>query len=138
VTCWILGASLTACSSTPLELPNCDVPAPLAELGELLSVPEMPVALSSTDATATFNLEGIAQLTRLRVVSMANKRVGDLNTAALQARNEEVNQLIECVRYQNIWMDVREDMLEQERQDHAIDNLWHRGVIVLGAIAVAL
>ena len=114
------------------------MPAPLAELGELLSVPEMPVALSSTDATATFGLEGITQLTRLRVVSMANKRVGDLNTAALQARNEEVNQLIECVRYQNIWMDVREDMLQQERQDHAIDNLWHRGIIVLGAIAVAL
>lgn len=136
--CLILGASLTACSSTPLELPTCDIPAPLGEVAALLSLPEMPLEVSSTDETATFDLAGIAQLTKLRQASLANKRVGDLNSAALAARNEELNAFIECARYSKMWMELREDMLEQERQAHQIDNLWHRAVIVLGALAVAL
>lgn len=134
----ILGASLTACSSTPLELPSCEVPEPLGKIAELQSVPEMPREVDSNEAGATFDLDGLLQLERLRRASLANKEVGDLNAAALQARNAEVNALIECVRYQNVWMEVREDMLEQERNAHQIDNLWHRGVIALGLIAVAL
>lgn len=134
----ILGASLAACSTTRLAPPSCEVPEALGKIAQLQSVPEMPSAASQTEETATFDLEGLLQLDRLRKASESNKTVGDLNAAALQARNDEVNALIECVRHQNVWMEVREDMLEQERNDHAIDNLWHRGLIVLGAIAVAL
>jgi hypothetical protein len=107
-------------------------------IAQLQSVPEMPVEVSRTEDTATFDFEGMLQFERLRKASLGNKMVGDLNAAALQARNDEVNALIECVRHQNVWMEVREDMLEQERNAHQIDNLWHRGVIALGLIAVAL
>jgi len=136
---WILGASLlTACSSQPLELPTCEIPAPMAEIGMPVSVPEMPIETSQTEHSATFDRDGVIQLTMVRVAAETNKRVAEENAMAIEARNEEVNQLIECARYSRIWMEVREDMLEQERQDHFLDNLWHRGVIVLGAIAVAL
>ena len=135
---WILGASLlTACSSTPLELPTCEIPAPMAEVGHPIGVPEMPVETSRTDDSATFDRAGIVQLTQLRVAAVTNKRVAEENALAIEARNEEVNALIECSRYQKIWMEVREDMLEQERHDHMLDNLWHRGVIVLG-VGIAL
>ena len=107
-------------------------------IAELQSVPEMPSAVSKTEDTATFDLEGLMQFERLRRASVGNKVVGDLNSAALQARNDEVNALIECVRHQNVWMEVREDMLEQERNAHQIDNLWHRGLIVLGVAAAIL
>ena len=134
----ILGVSLAACSTTPLELPSCEVPAPMADVAALQVVPEMPVETAMNEDGAFFDLEGLLQFQRLREASLSNKTVGDLNAAALQARNDEVNALIECVRYQNVWMEVREDMLEQERNAHQIDNLWHRGVIALGLIAVAL
>lgn len=135
---WILGAGLlTGCSSTPLELPTCDIPAPPAEVGLPVSVPEMPAAVSQTEDIATFNRDGVVRLTQVRVSAETNKRVAAENAAALQARNDEVTALIECSKYQKIWMEVREDMLEQEREDHRIDNLWHRGLIVLGVIAVA-
>ena len=98
----------------------------------------MPSAVSSTEETATFDLEGLLQFQRLREASASNKEVGDLNAAALQARNDQVNALIECVRYQNVWMEVREDMLDQERKAHQIDNLWHRGLIALGVAAALL
>lgn len=134
----ILGASLTACSSQPIQPPSCEVPEALGPIAALLSVPEMPSEVSSTEATATFDLDGLLQFDRLREASVANKRIGDLNSAALEVRNQEVNALIECVRYQNVWMEVREDMLVQERDAHQIDNLWHRSLIVLGLIAVSL
>jgi hypothetical protein len=134
----ILGASLQACSTTPITPPSCEVPEALAEIAAMQSVPEMPSAVSSDEATATFDLEGILQLDRLRKASLANKEVGDLNAAALQARNAEVNALIECVRHQNVWMEVREEMLEQERNAHQIDNLWHRALIALGVAAALL
>jgi ribonucleotide reductase alpha subunit len=98
----------------------------------------MPSAVRSDDETATFDLEGLLQFQRLRAASLANKEVGDLNAAALQARNDEVNALIECVRHQNVWMEVREEMLQQERQAHQIDNLWHRALIALGVAAALL
>jgi len=134
---WIAGG-LIGCSNTPLELPTCDIPAPMAEVGYPVKVPAMPLEISSTDSTATFDRAGILQFERLRQASETNKTVAEENAMAIEARNESVNQLIECARYSKIWMEIREDMLEQERQDHLIDNLWHRGVIVLGAIAVAL
>ena len=136
---WILGASLlTACSSTPLELPTCEIPAPMAELGEPVSVPEMPSPVSSEQEATVFDHAGIATLTQVRVAAVTNERVARENALAIESRNEEVNQLIECSRYSKIWMEVREDMLEQERKDHLYDNLWHRGVIALGVLAVVL
>jgi len=98
----------------------------------------MPQEVSRTGSTATFDADGIAQLTRVWRASQANKKVGDLNTAALEARNEALNEFIECARYSKMWMEVREDMLEQERQAHQIDNFWHRGLIALGVLAAVL
>ncbi len=136
---WILGASLlTACSSTPLELPTCEIPAPMAEVGHPISVPEMPVAVASTEDTATFDRAGIVTITQVRVAAATNKKVAEENALAIEARNESVNQLIECSRYSKQWMEIREEELEQERHDHFIDNLWHRGVILLGIAAAVL
>lgn len=135
---FLMAGGLIGCSSTPLELPTCEIPEAPEAAQYALSLPEMPVEVSTTAETATFDLPGLLQLERFRRASVTNKIIADENALALEARNESVNALIECSRYTKIWMEVREDMLEQERQDHWLDNLWHRGVIVLGAIAVAL
>ena len=135
---WILGASLAACSTTPLELPTCEVPAPMAEVGQPVSVPEMPVAIDSTEDWATFDRAGVVALTKVWVAAGTNETVASENALAIESRNEEVNQLIECARYSKIWMEVREDMLEQERKDHQFDNYWHRGVILALALGLAL
>jgi len=135
---FLIAGTLTGCSSTPLEVPTCEIPSAPDEAQHALELPEMPQEVSSADDTATFDLGGILQLERFRQASLANKDIADLNASALEARNESINSLIECSRYQKIWMEVREDMLEQERQDHMMDNLWHRGVIALGVLAAVL
>jgi hypothetical protein len=110
----------------------------MAEVGQPVSVPEMPSPVSSQQDATVFDHDGIVTLTQVRIAAVTNEKVARENALAIEARNEEVNQLIECARYSRIWMEVREDMLEQERKDHQIDNLWHRGIIALGLIAVAL
>lgn len=134
---WIVGL-LIGCSSTPLELPVCQIPGPSPEIGMPLKSPEMPSAASSTASTATFDLEGLLQLDRVRKASLSNETIARENALALEARNEEVTSLIECSKYQKIWMEVREDMLIQERRNHQFDNYWHRGIIILIGVGIAL
>ena len=137
--CSIIGVliALTACSTTR-ELPDCEIPEAPDDAQRAVSLPELPQEVSSTDTTATFDLDGMLQLKRYRIASDTNTEVANLNAEALEARNESVNALIECVRGQNVWMEIREDELEREKRDHFIDNWFHRGVIVLIGIGVAL
>jgi len=129
---------LIGCSSTPLELPTCEIPGPMAEVGHPITVPNMPTEQSATDTTATFDLEGLLQFDRVHEAGLTNAKIAKENALAIEARNEEVNQLIECARYSKIWMEVREDMLKQERKNHMFDNMWHRGLIALGVIGAVL
>ncbi len=110
----------------------------MAEVGHPLSVPQMPEAASSTLESATYDLDGLLQLKRVNEAGKANFKVAEQNALAIEARNAEVNELIECARYMGVWIDVHAEDLNDEKRDHFIDNLWHRGVIVLGLIAVAL
>lgn len=133
----ILGV-LTACSSTPLELPTCQIPETSLDTQQPLTLPELPVEVSSTESTATFDVAGMQQLKRYRIASEANSAIASANADALAARNESTNALIECSEGQEHWSQIREEMLEQERRDHFIDNWFYRGVIALGLIAVAI
>ena len=134
--CLILGVSLsTACSTTPPITPNCDIPAPMAEVGQAVGVPEMPVEVSRTEELTTFDRDGIAVLTQLRVSAAFNHKIANENALALEARNAEVTALIECARYQNVWIQVHAEDLKDEKREHWFDNLLHRGLIVLGLAA---
>ncbi len=134
----ILGASLTACSTTPRPAPNCDVPAPMAEVGHPLSIPEMPVEVSSTDQSATYDLAGLLQLKRVYDTLDTNTTVAEENSLAIEARNFEVNALIECTYNMNLWIEFHAEDLAEEKRAHFLDNWFYRGVIVLGLLAVAL
>ena len=134
----ILGASLTACSTTPALIPDCEIPAPMAEVGHALSVPEMPVETRRFEDGAEFDLDGLLQLQRVREAGKANFKIADENATALEARNDEVSALIECARYQNVWIQLHADDLKDEKRDHFIDNLLHRGAIVLIGLATIL
>jgi len=136
---WILGASLLmGCSSTPEKTPDCNIPAPMVEIGHPVSVPEMPVPVSSMEEATIFDHEGIVRLTEIRVAAATNEKVGEENALALEARNAEVNALIECARYQNVWIQVHAEDLKDEKREHFIDNLLHRAMIALGLVVAIL
>ncbi len=110
----------------------------MAEVGFPVEVPEMPVEVSRQGGMATFDRAGIVRLTQLRLAAETNKTVAVENALAIESRNVEVNELIECARYMGVWIDVHAEDLNDEKRDHFIDNLWHRGVIVLGVLAAVL
>lgn len=136
---WILGASLLmGCSTTPEKYPDCKIPAPMAEVGHPVSVPEMPVPVSSTEEATVFDHNGIATLTQVRVAAATNEKIGEENALALEDRNAEVNELIECSRYMGVWIQVHAEDLKDERRAHFIDNLKYQLAIGIGLIAVIL
>ena len=100
-----------------------------------VSVPEMPIGVSRTEELTTFDRDGIAVLTQLRVSAAFNHKIANENALALEARNAEVTALIECARYQNVWIQVHAEDLKDEQREHWLDNLLHRGLIVLGLAA---
>jgi len=99
-----------------------------------LDLPALPDEVSYTATTATFDVAGMQQLKRYRIASETNKLIAISNAAALQARNNEVIALQECSEHQRVWTEIREEMLQQERQDHFADNWFHRGLIALGIL----
>ena len=104
----------------------------MAEVGHPLSVPEMPVPVSSVEQATVFDHDGIVRLTEIRVAAATNEKVGEENALALEARNDEVNELIECARYMKVWIDVHAEDLKEEKREHMIDNLKHWVIIGLG------
>lgn len=115
----------------------------MAEVGHPVSVPEMPVEtrrIMDGDVVigVEFDVPGIEGLTRVRVAAATNEKVAEENALALADRNDEVNALIECARFQNVWIRLHAEDLKDEKRAHFIDNLWHRGLIVLGVAGVAL
>jgi len=77
----------------------------------------MPSAASSTEVDATFDLNGLLQLDRVRIAGLANNTIAEENALALEARNDEVRSLIECTRFQNVWIELQgEDMKDQKRE----------------------
>ncbi len=104
----------------------------MEEVGFPVSIPDNPIETHADIEGATFNLDGILQLERVRQAGLTNKRVAEENALALKARNESVNALIECARYQNVWIQVHAEDLKDEKRAHWLDNLLHRGLIVLG------
>lgn len=132
----ILGISLAACSSTPEKRPDCAIPAPMAAVGHALNAPEMPEAASSTKTTATYDLDGMLQLDRVWKAGVSNQTIAEENALAIEARNAEVNELIECARYMGVWIDVHAEDLADEKRDHMLDVWWYRGLIALGILVV--
>lgn len=133
IVCLTLGA-LTACSTTPIELPDCEVPVASLVVQQPLPLPELPDEVSRTANTATFNKAGMADLKLYRIAAETNFNIGVATAGALLARNQATNELISCSKMQKEWAKIREEMLEQERRDHLVDNWFHRVLIALGIL----
>ena len=98
----------------------------------------MPAAVSQTAESATFDLDGLLQLDRVRKAGEANQKIAQENSFAIDARNSEINALIECTYNMNLWIEFHAEDLADEKRAHFLDNWFYRGMIALGLIAVAI
>lgn len=72
------------------------------------------------------------------IASTANVTIAQENAAASRAGDLAYDEILGAARLQQELSQIRQDQLEQERHDHTVDNWWHRGLIVLIGIGVAL
>ena len=137
MTCLTFG-TLSGCASQTVDLPDWDIPEAAEEIQYPLSLPELPSPASSSETHVTFTADDFARLASYAVTAGGNYDAALANAEALERQSAAYNSLIEAGKLQRQLTQVRQEMLEQERRDHFVDNLWHRGIIVLIAIGVAL
>ena len=122
-----------ACASEPVQLPSWDnIESASIEVQSPIRLPDMPSPVSFTETEVVFSLDGMRQLETLRIAAETNYSIAEANAAALVAQSNAFNELRQAGIFQRQIAVIRAELLQEERRDHFIDNLWHRGLIALG------
>jgi len=135
---FLLIGIIAGCSSTPVSLPSWDIPQATEKAQHPLELPVRPQATLSVTGMAEFSQEGMLQLQRYAAASEANYAIARANAQALEAQSRAYNALIQAGKLQRQVAEIRAELLEIERRDHFIDVWFYRGIIILGAVAMAL
>lgn len=110
---WELAARIPTEAADPLPLPElCEVPWTTVECWQTLDA--------------------------FDIIAYGNTDIAIGNTAALRKTEAGYDALIEAGKMQQQLSQIRQDLLEDERRSHLYDNLYHRGIIVLGVIGAIL
>lgn len=67
-----------------------------------------------------------------------NKELAQLNADIARDSDEAYDHILAAAKKQQEVAQIRQEMLEAERRDHFIDNMWHKLLIVLLAVGYAL
>jgi hypothetical protein len=98
----------------------------------------LPSPVSITDDEVTFDHAGFQVILDVVDVADGNYTIAEENGKASAAQAAAYNQLVEAGKLQRQFAQIREQQLDRERRDHFVDNWFHRGLIALGLLAVAL
>jgi len=128
---------LLACATNPVTLPDWDIEKASIEAQSPLTLPVLPQAGISGDL-ATFDKAAMEQLQRYVITSEGNVEIAQANAEALKSQSQAYNSLIDAGRMQQQISQIRQQLLDEEKKAHFVDNLWHRGVIILGVLAAVL
>lgn len=126
---------LAGCASQPIELPNWE----LAEREKIPATAPLPLPdLCSIPSSGEWPIECWKALDAYDIAANANYEIAQANANALSASDDAYDSLLTAARTQAEVARIRQEMLDRERQAHTLDNWWHRTIIVLIAIGVAL
>jgi len=71
-------------------------------------------------------------------VAEGNKEIAQLNADIARLSDEAYDRILSAAKAQQEITKIREEMLELERRDHMLDNIWHRGLIIILGIGLIL
>ena len=126
---------LAGCASTPVELPDWTLaertPTAVTDPLDLPSLCAIPL-------TGSWNVECWKRLSAYDLAATANTSIAQANANALRKSDASYDSLIEAGKLQSQLAQIRQQLLEQERRAHMMDNWFYRGLITLGLIGIAL
>lgn len=124
-----------SCATEPVELPDWD----LAERQPIEVTEPLPLPkLCAIPANGSWSVECWQKLDAHDLVATANTSIAQENATALERSDESYDALLGAAKVQQELSQIRQEMLERERQAHTWDNWFYRGFIALILIGVAL
>ena len=123
---------LAGCAADPILLPNLSV----AERSqESVTYPtEYPILCEIPD----WNTSCWQAFVVFEEVAVNNFDLALINAQIAEDSDIAYDHILNAAKSQQQIAVIREDMLQAERRDHFLDNLWHRAVIVIGVIVAIL
>ena len=125
-------ASLVGCAAEPIQLPKFET----AERQDVEVT--YPVTLPDLCAIPWTAAECWLRIDVFEDVAIGNTELADLNASIAGDSDEAYDHILAAAKAQQEISQIRQEMLEAERKDHFIDNLWHRGLIIMLAIGLVL
>ncbi len=124
--------SLAGCAVDPIQLPNFQ-----AAEREDVEVTD-PVEYSELCEVPFTVAECYVRLDVFEDEAIDNKKLAQLNADIARDSDEAYDRILSAAKQQQEVAQIRQEMLEAERKDHFIDNVWHRALIIALAIGIAL
>lgn len=114
-----------------MELPEWDLTE--RQNLEVASPIELPT-LCEIPSSGVWPVECWKALDAYDFVANKNVEIAAKNADAFRTSEESYDRLLQAAKTQQQLGVIRQEMLDRERREHTLDNWFHRGVIVLGAI----
>ncbi len=123
---------VSACATEPIHLPDFEEAARSDE--EVTD----PVALPQLCAVPWTAAECWLRLDVYDDVSIGNTNIAQLNADIARDSDEAYDYILSGAKKQQEIAQIRQEMFEAEKQDHFIDNMWHRALIFVLGIGLLL
>ncbi len=124
----VLIISLVGCAAEPIQLPKFET----AERQDVEVT--VPVDLPDLCGIPWTAAECWQRIDVFEDVAIDNTELANLNASIARDSDEAYDHILNAAKAQQEISHIRQEMLEAERKDHFIDNLWHRGLIFMLAI----
>lgn len=128
----VLILSLSGCAAAPIPLPDFEKAArPDGEVTDPVALPDLcQIPFTTADCYQRLDV--------YEDVATGNTKTAQLNADIARLSDRAYDKILSGAMKQQEIALIREDMLQAERRDHFIDNLWHRGLIILMAVGMVL
>ncbi len=123
---------VSGCAVDPIQLPKFEE-AERADI-EVTNPTQLPELCEWPWTTG----ECLQRLDVYEDVAVGNTTLAQVNADIARDSDEAYDHILSAAKKQQEVSQIRQEMLEAERRDHWIDNMWHRGLIVALAIGLAL
>jgi hypothetical protein len=131
----LIALTSVSCATAPVELPNWD----LADRTEIATTdPLILPTLCEIPLDGVWSVECWKRLDAHDLAATGNTAIAQDNADALRKSEGSYDALLGAAKVQQELSQIRQDLLERERQAHKWDNWFYRAIIALGLIGAAL
>ena len=123
---------VSACAVEPIQLPDFEAAA-----RQDVEVTD-PVEYTELCELPWTTAECFQRLDVFEDEAVDNKDIAALNASIARDSDEAYDYILSAAKAQQEISQIRQEMLEAERRDHFIDNMWHKALIILLAVGYAL